>query len=88
MIATLLAPQPPGTRILYQKQMSHHLLPDIGREWLAQMRHAFLIRDPLRDWYVLTNLVVGATLVLAYLAFGFEDFRGLLGRRSTRYADC
>ena len=45
----------------------------------------FLIRDPLRDWYVLTNLVVGATLVLAYLAFGFEDFRSLLGQRSTRY---
>jgi ABC-type uncharacterized transport system involved in gliding motility auxiliary subunit len=45
----------------------------------------FLIRDPLRDWYVLTNLVVGATLVLAYLAFGFEDFRTLVGRRSTRY---
>jgi ABC-type uncharacterized transport system involved in gliding motility auxiliary subunit len=45
----------------------------------------FLIRDPLRDWYVLTNLVVGVTLVLAYLAFGFEDFRSLVGRRSTRY---
>jgi ABC-type uncharacterized transport system involved in gliding motility auxiliary subunit len=45
----------------------------------------FLIRDPLSDWYVLTNLVVGATLLLAYLAFGFEDFRTLLGRRSTRY---
>lgn len=45
----------------------------------------FLIGDPLRDWYVLTNLVGGATLVLAYLAFAFEDFRSLLGRRSTRY---
>jgi hypothetical protein len=46
VIEQLLAPQAPGTRILYQKQMSHHLLPDIGREWLAQMTHAFLIRDP------------------------------------------
>jgi hypothetical protein len=46
VIETLLAPQPPGTRILYQKQMSHHLLPDIGREWLSQMTHAFLIREP------------------------------------------
>jgi ABC-type uncharacterized transport system involved in gliding motility auxiliary subunit len=44
----------------------------------------FLVQS-LSDWYVLTNLVVGATLVLAYLAFGFEDFRNLLGRRSTRY---
>jgi ABC-type uncharacterized transport system involved in gliding motility auxiliary subunit len=44
-----------------------------------------LVLDPLSDWYVLTNLVVGATLLLAYLAFGFDDFRSLLGRRSTRY---
>jgi hypothetical protein len=33
-------------RILYQKQMSHHLLPAMGREWLGAMTHAFLIRDP------------------------------------------
>jgi ABC-type uncharacterized transport system involved in gliding motility auxiliary subunit len=37
------------------------------------------------DLYVLLNLVTGAALVLAYLAFGFEDFRSLLGQRSTRY---
>jgi ABC-type uncharacterized transport system involved in gliding motility auxiliary subunit len=37
------------------------------------------------DPYVLLNLVVGGALVLAYLAFGFEDFRSLLGQRSTRY---
>jgi ABC-type uncharacterized transport system involved in gliding motility auxiliary subunit len=37
------------------------------------------------DPYVLLNLVVGALFVLAYLAFGFEDFRSLLGQRSTRY---
>jgi gliding motility-associatede transport system auxiliary component len=37
------------------------------------------------DPYVLLNLVAGAGLVLAYLAFGFEDFRSLLGQRSTRY---
>jgi ABC-type uncharacterized transport system involved in gliding motility auxiliary subunit len=37
------------------------------------------------DPYVLLNLVAGGALVFAYLAFGFEDFRGMLGRRSTRY---
>jgi hypothetical protein len=26
--------------------MAHHLLPDMGREWLAGLTHAFLIRDP------------------------------------------
>ena len=46
VVDTLLAPQTPGAGILYQKQMSHHLLPDMGREWLGAMTHAFLIRDP------------------------------------------
>jgi hypothetical protein len=46
VVESLLAPLPRGVEILYQKQMSHHLLPDMGREWLASMTHAFLIRDP------------------------------------------
>ena len=46
VVESLLAPLPPGVEVLYQKQMSHHLLPDMGREWLASMTHAFLIRDP------------------------------------------
>lgn len=46
VVESLLAPLPPGVGILYQKQMSHHLLPHMGREWLASMTHAFLIRDP------------------------------------------
>jgi ABC-type uncharacterized transport system involved in gliding motility auxiliary subunit len=37
------------------------------------------------DPYVLANLIAGAALVVAYLAFGFEDFRRVLGERSTRY---
>jgi hypothetical protein len=46
VVESLLAPQPAGVRIFYQKQMSHHLLADIGREWLDAVTHAFLIRDP------------------------------------------
>jgi len=46
VVESLLAQVPPGTRVLYQKQMSHHLLPHMGREWLGSMTHAFLIRDP------------------------------------------
>lgn len=42
----LLAPLPEGISVLYQKHMAHHLLPDMGRDWLAAMTHAFLIRDP------------------------------------------
>jgi ABC-type uncharacterized transport system involved in gliding motility auxiliary subunit len=43
-----------------------------------------LIRDPL-DPVVLLNVVAGIGLLGAYLAFGFENFMGLLGQRSTRY---
>lgn len=46
VVESLLAPLPPGVEVLYQKQMSHHLLPHMGREWLGAMTHAFLIRDP------------------------------------------
>lgn len=46
VVDALLAPVPDGVRVLYQKQMAHHLLPGMGREWLAAMTHAFLIREP------------------------------------------
>jgi len=46
VVESLLAPLPPGVGIVYQKQMSHHLLPGMGRGWLGSMTHAFLIRDP------------------------------------------
>jgi len=42
----LTGPVPRGLRILYQKHMTHHLLPDVGRDWLAQVTNVFLIRDP------------------------------------------
>jgi ABC-type uncharacterized transport system involved in gliding motility auxiliary subunit len=44
-----------------------------------------VIDRPLSDWYVLGNLGFGACLLIAYLSFGFEEFRSLLGQRSTRY---
>jgi len=46
VVESLLAPVPPGVTVFYQKQMSHHLLPHMGREWLGSVTHAFLIRDP------------------------------------------
>jgi Sulfotransferase domain len=35
-----------GKRIYYQKQMTHHLLPEVERDWLADLTNCFLIRDP------------------------------------------
>ncbi len=34
------------SHIFYQKQMTHHLLPEFGRAWLASLTNCFLIRDP------------------------------------------
>jgi hypothetical protein len=44
--AFLTGPVPGGKAVFYQKHMAHHLLPEIGREWLAALVHAFLVRDP------------------------------------------
>src|SRR4030095_4854711 len=33
-------------KIFYQKQMTHHLLPDVSRDWLREVTNCFLIRDP------------------------------------------
>jgi hypothetical protein len=46
VIAQLTGPIPGGRPIFYQKQMTHHLLPEIERGWLAQVTNCFLIRDP------------------------------------------
>jgi Sulfotransferase domain len=37
---------PPGKQIFFQKQMTHHLLPEIDREWIVDLTNCFLIRDP------------------------------------------
>jgi hypothetical protein len=46
IIDGLLAPLPPGKFVFYQKQMTHHLLPNIDRLWLRLVTNCFLIRDP------------------------------------------
>ncbi|MBS0210771.1 MAG: HAD family hydrolase [Planctomycetes bacterium] len=35
-----------GHAIHYQKQMTHHLLPEVDRNWLAALTNCFLIRHP------------------------------------------
>lgn len=42
----LTGPLPNGVTVHYQKHMTHHLLPDVGRGWLSGLTHAHLIRDP------------------------------------------
>ena len=37
---------PGGRPVFYQKQMTHHMLPDFGLDWSGTCVNAFLIRDP------------------------------------------
>ncbi len=46
MVTRLTNEWPEGKAIFYQKQMTHHLLPEVEREWLAGLTNCFLIRDP------------------------------------------
>jgi len=46
VVAGLLGPVPGGRPVCYQKHMTHHMIPGFGREWLGQVRNAFLVRDP------------------------------------------
>ena len=46
VVAYLTGPVPSGKQIFFQKQMTHHLLPEIDRQWLAAVINCFLIRDP------------------------------------------
>ena len=46
VIAWLTGEVPQGKAIFYQKQMAHHLLPEIERGWLNDLANCFLIRDP------------------------------------------
>lgn len=39
-------PIPGERRVFFQKQMTHHLLPEMDREWLTGLTNCFLIRDP------------------------------------------
>jgi hypothetical protein len=45
---TVSGPAPGGMHLFYQKHMTHHMLPEIGRDWMRACRHAFLIRHPAR----------------------------------------
>ncbi len=46
VIAQLTGPIPSGKRFFFQKQMAHHLLAEVDREWLGEVTNCFLIRDP------------------------------------------
>ena len=48
VIASLQAELPGDATIHYQKHMTHHMIPQVPRDWMADVRNAFLIRAPDR----------------------------------------
>ena len=46
VVAGLTTAIPQDKAIFYQKQMTHHLLPELRRDWLGALTNCFLIRDP------------------------------------------
>ena len=46
VVSWLTGEVPGGKSVFYQKHMAHHLLPDMGREWISKVTCAFLIRNP------------------------------------------
>jgi hypothetical protein len=46
VVEIILGPVPDNRPIFYQKHMTHHMLPELERGWIAQCRNSFLIRAP------------------------------------------
>ena len=47
VVESLTGPAPGGKAIHYQKHMTHHMLPEFGRDWLDGVNNCFLIRTPI-----------------------------------------
>ncbi len=45
-VAELTGPQAEGVAVYYQKHMTHHLIPQLPRDWIAGLDNVLLIRDP------------------------------------------
>jgi hypothetical protein len=67
VVQRLLSELPTGKRILFQKQMAHHLLPETRREWILSVTNCFLIRDPRE--VILSYIKKSADPVLEDLGF-------------------
>ncbi len=73
----LIGPVPHGHPVWYQKHMSHHLLPDVAREWILQCANAFLIRSPAHMLASLARVLPEVRLEDTGLEQQFELFSWL-----------
>ena len=81
--AFLTGPVPGGKEVFYQKHMAHHLLSEVGRAWLDELVHAFLIRDPREMLLSLAKVMPAPSALDTGLPQQLELFRAVerrLGR--------
>lgn len=46
--ADMMSCPDPQARVFYQKHMTHHMVPEVPRDWMQACRNVFLIRHPAR----------------------------------------
>ena len=80
VVEALTGPVPAGKAIFYQKQMAHHLLPEIDRGWLDRLVHAFLIREPREMLTSLVRVTPRPTLADTGLPQQVEIFENIRAR--------
>ena len=80
VIGWLTGEIPKGKHVWYQKHMAHHLVPDVPREWLDQMDHAFLIRNPKDMLTSLIQVLPNPTLEATGLPQQVEIFQRVIER--------
>lgn len=82
VVEALTGPIPGNKPIFFQKHMTHHMLDEVDRGWLARVRNCFLIRDPREviASYARTRpqVTVSDVGVLQQAAL-FDDARALAG---------
>lgn len=76
----LTGPVPGGKHVFYQKHMAKHLLPEVGRDWLERLSHAFLIREPAEMLTSFARVVPDPTLEDTGLPLQCELFEQVADR--------
>jgi hypothetical protein len=71
----LTGPIPEDKAIFYQKHMAHHLLPNMGRDWLDRVTNCFLIREPREMLTSLLHFLPEPTLIDTGMPQQVEIFR-------------
>ncbi|GMQ76132.1 MAG: branched chain amino acid aminotransferase [Gammaproteobacteria bacterium] len=82
VVAAVTGSVPGDKPIYFQKHMTHHMLDEVDRDWLAQLHNCFLIRDPREviASYARTRPAVNVSDVgVLQLAEIFEHVRATAG---------